>query len=645
MKKLSFIFLSVFILTFPVSVTLSEGFSILSSFFLLIHKIRNREKPNLPKEFYALLILYAVLFFTGVFQNSEIPLYKKLFRSEISYVWMLFPFWTAFELGNEFKKEIIRVSAVSFLILLLSGAVSVFTPFRLAVWFQNGFSVPSSARLQHFAGNILGLNTYLPVGLMNTHLTYGGLLGIFFSGVILYFLWSIFLFFRTKVSSGALLRVFSVLILTLIFLSVLFYNQSRSVWIGCVFSFLIFPFSSDFLRAQIRNLFQKRKFSVRKLFLFFFLFGILFSGGIYLLIQKNWMLQRALFEAGKKNTTENQRYFIYRPTMDLISKNFWTGTGSGAFRKFHEQASEKYILEYEQLWYEMYITPRGHAHHDILHIQSVGGIFASLFYILFWLLVFRRLLHFRNSISASFFSGFTVLFPAGFFQCYMQDAEVLLPFFVSAGMYCALTEKNIRDRIHRKELLYPLLTVISLIFLSVFLTFSRISDSPFEVYSRKIRETDPLTAEKVLSSLSGSRKEKISLDSAEKGFSIEGCLTHRYAVKNPAPRQEDYSIALEIEESSENPPVQVQVHAVERDSFDQDQLYRAHSKKDLKNYEFTLQKGRNLLRFEGLLSDTPSKQFPENIYFRDFHFRFVPLKKKEMDLPRFDFGRLCDVKE
>ncbi|HNI99083.1 MAG TPA: hypothetical protein PL169_23675, partial [Leptospiraceae bacterium] len=116
MKKLSFIFLSVFILTFPVSVTLSEGFSILSSFFLLIHKIRNREKPNLPKEFYALLILYAVLFFTGVFQNSEIPLYKKLFRSEISYVWMLFPFWTAFELGNEFKKEIIRVSAVSFLI-------------------------------------------------------------------------------------------------------------------------------------------------------------------------------------------------------------------------------------------------------------------------------------------------------------------------------------------------------------------------------------------------------------------------------------------------------------------------------------------------------------------------------------------------
>lgn len=645
MKKLSFIFLSVFILTFPVSVTLSEGFSILSSFFLLIHKIRNREKPNLPREFYVLLAMYSVLFLTGVFPNSEIPVFKKLFRSEISYVWMLFPFWTAFELGNEFKKQIIRVSIVSFLTLLISGAVSVFSSFRLAVWFQNGFKVPSSARLQHFAGNVLGLNTYLPVGLMNTHLTFGGLLGIFFTGIFLFSLYSIYFRFRKQGRAVFLLKTVSVFIIILVYLIVLFYNQSRSVWTGCIFSFLLILFSSKFLRMQIRRLSVRRKISFRKAFLFFLLAGFLFSGGSYLLIQKNWMLQRALYEAGKKNTTENQRYFIYRPTLDLISENFWTGTGAGAFRKFHERASEKYILDYEQLWYEMYITPRGHAHHDLLHIQSVGGIFASLFYILFWILIFRRLLCFRNSLSASFFSGFTVLFTAGFFQCYMQDAEVLLPFCVSAGMYCALTERNIRNEFHKKDILYPSLTVISLIFLSLLMTVRKVSDSPSEVYSRKIRDTDPLTAEKVLSSLSGSRREKISMEAAEKGFSIEGCLTHRYALKNPLPRREDYSIAAEIDESAENPPVQVYVRAVERDSFDQDQLYRAHSKKDLKTFVFSLQRGRNILRFSGLLSEIPSGQFPDNIYFRDFHFRFVPSGKGDMDLPRFDFGRLCDAKE
>lgn len=644
MKKLSFIFLSIFILTFPVSVTLSEGFSILSSFFLLSYKIQNRAKPNLPKELYVLIAMYTVLFFTGVFQNSEIPLFKKLFRSEISYVWMLFPFWTAFELADEYKKEIIRVSAVSFLIVIFSGFVSVFTDFRLAVWFQNGFRIPPSSRLQHFAGNILGLNTYLPVGLMNTHLTFGGLLGIFFTGVFLFSCYCVFIRFRKERMALFILKSASVFILFAVYLFVLFYNQSRSVWIGCTFSLLLIPFYSDFLKVLSGRLFLKNRISFQKTVLFSVLLTVLFSGAFFL-IQKNWMLQRALFEAGKKNTTENQRYFIYRPTLDLISGNFWTGTGSGAFRKSHEKASERYILNYEQLWYEMYITPRGHAHHDLLHIQSVGGVGASLFYILFWILIFRRLIFFKNRISASFFSGFTVLFTAGFFQCYMQDAEVLLPFYVFTGIYCALTERNIRREFLKNDILYPSLTVILLIFISLFFILKKTSDAPDAVYSRKIRDTDPVTAEKVLSSLSGSRTEKISADAAEKGFSIEGCLTHRYSRNNPAPRKEDYSVALDIDGDFDNPPLKVTVQVIERDSFDQDQLYRAHEKRVLKSFTFTLKKGRNILNFPGLLSELHSNQFPENVYFRDFHFRFVPARTKEMNLPRFDFGRLCDVKE
>lgn len=64
---------------------------------------------------------------------------------------------------------------ISATITILLGCISLFSEVRIGKFVANGFKYAPGDRLQHFSGSIGPIKLYLPIGMMNTHLTFGGL--------------------------------------------------------------------------------------------------------------------------------------------------------------------------------------------------------------------------------------------------------------------------------------------------------------------------------------------------------------------------------------------------------------------------------------------------------------------------------------
>lgn len=573
---------------------------------------------------------------------------------------MLPPFFYA--RSREHRTSMLLALKISCTLLLLSGLISIFTPFRLAKFITSGFSVIPGTRMQHFAGNILGVDTYLPVGLMNTHLTFGGLLGLFFPGVNVYIFYNFRRFnLLQKLGSLGFFGLYSL---------VLVYNQSRSIWAGIIFLSIIFFFR---FRQRIFN-----HLSYRKIFVILLLFSSLLavSGLIY---TKNWLIQRALKDSVHDNTTENQRYFIHKNSLEILKDRFIMGVGSGRFPEEHWLRSQEMISADEKLWYELYVTPRSHAHHDFIHFYAIGGIVTGVLFLFLWIYLAYRFHKNRSTYFGLSFVGVFILFVAGFFQCYLLDDEVALPFFAFCGLmlggkpnrkfkykkYILSRAKNrdtfateiisVSDEMFyrfkfmflnvkiRSDVFSFFSVMIPLVF-SIIWVVTLINKDTTNMYKRKIFSMDPVTSAKTYISLNP-KKNTITRKQAEDGVFVEGCLTHRFT--DPVSiRKTPFKIIAKIPEMAENPPTRIRVEAYERDTFDQDQLYKVHEFRKLnKEFRFDLKPGENPLIFDGLQSKTEATSLPNNIFFVDYKIfpEGYDASKPEVTFPGFDFGKLCDA--
>jgi hypothetical protein len=679
LSKLSVLFLSLFIVTFPVSVTISQTFAVLGSIFFILDA--GNKKKLIRKFTYPIFILgvvvYLTLFVSYIFHiNTYTSLSGGLLKGEISDIWFCIVFLSFGFLSRERENlnyfKIAYFFALAF--ILIFGIISMFTPFRLPSYILNNFQVPEGARAQHFAGDIFGVKTYLPNGLMNTHLTFGGLLGLFYPGLIAYYIY--------KFPDRREYKNIFYSIIIILFSILLFYNQSRSIWVGIIFATIIMmrkwnKFLLEFINRE------------RLIYLSITIFLILVVGIFF--IKNNWLLQRAFKESIEENTTENQRYFIFKNTLNIIKDNPFFGVGPGNFQKEHQKYSNDMVKEHPELLYELSITPRGHAHNDLLHLFSIGGIFSFIAYLLFWFMNIRFFLEAEDEKDSILFSGFLVFFPAGFFQCYFLDDEVALPFFAFLAIFCgrviSLTEvQNEKKRILRllqlrktkagaafqveaisikntldalnlwfreatgsenkekkkgiiKESL--LIILIPLIFCFVYIYFLT-SKNPDSVYKRKVKSTN---TENIIAFKKSMKGENVNLkvENTNIPVKIEGCLTHILKEKLE-PRGIPYSISFYLNEKPGNHPKKVKIDVISRDAFDQDKLYRAHSEEIIYQREFDLVKGKNIIIF-----DDPSINNPVNneiLLFRDFQVQFEPsdLSQSEMILPIIDLGTLCNVK-
>ena len=680
--QLSVSFLNLFIISFPLSVTLSQTFAILSIFFFLFGSFQSKNLLSILRNqtFVAAIAIYIALlpsFFLHLF-DYQVSIFTVPFKSELSDFWMCLLILPAFYhiRQSEYRISILRSIYISTFLTVLTGFISIFTPFRLAPYITAGFKVKDGVRLQHFAGDLWGRFTYLPIGLMNTHLTFGGLCGLAFPGLSVHLLMK---FKDWKVWKNFLLAIFLI-----IFAVVIFYNQSRSIWLGILFAFGLIGI----------KLIQNSKIKLVNWKYLILGFGILsivaaMSISIY---KKNWLLQRAFQEGLSDNTTENQRYFIYKNTLSLNREHWLMGVGPGRFDLVHKEKSNLMIKENEQLWYELFITPRQHAHHDLLHFYSIGGLLGLAALLHFWFYLFRLFLKNPLTSETVLFGGVLAIFIAGFFQCYFLDDEVTLPFFAMVGLFAGSLQKEdsrirglAESRIRKNKFstdsflvesislgssflylrrhlaignwsisfnrinFYSTLVLVIPIILSFSYILFKTRFEPMQVYKRKVTLNYPEDRALIFRALKGEQVLYPTNHTNEQDtIRIEGCLSHRFT--NPITIRKDlFQIIFLLSENSKNPPTEVKVKVIERDSFDQDQLYKVHKTKQIGGeYIFPIYPNqKSLLKFDdpdiyNLLID--SKQFPENIFFRDFEFTFSGFDRTQeyFDLPAIHFGKLCN---
>lgn len=670
-----------FLLSFPLTVTLSQACMILSTFFFLgdseVWKRENR------REIFGIVFLTGIGIYLSIFFMSFPARYgewasgdfwKDFSRGETSDFWMTLGIPLAIYHIKFATPRIPFFLVLGACLNLIAGMVSVFTPYRLAKFIQLGFTYPEGERLQHFAGGIWDVGTYLPLGLMMTHLTYGGLLGMLAPGVLFYVL------VRFRRENYSLKWGFFLLFLLLFNSFLLFYNQSRSIWVGI----LVLAFLALFYLG-VRVVLQ-RKITNKQILKVVVAILIVGSGFLYVgnkLYESNWLVRRAIQDSFVKKTTENQRYFILKNSFKLIEKNWLTGVGNNQFEKQHDRASHEMIRKHEWLWYELAITPRGHSHHDFLHFWAVGGVFAGFFFLMFWSLLWGKfwdVLHDKFSLAGEFRGnmgevflgvGVLVIFPAGFFQCYMLDDEVALPFYVLTGMFwgyaslkknsTGLSDTNIGNigsvekiSLSGRSFRKGFLTVGILLGMSILYWQFRTLPAPEDIHERKViwDRKD-----------SGDWKEGLlPIGSVH----LEGCLSHRYGNSRwglPIQvRNKPMKLSLRFPQYGRKKdvyPTRIKVQIFDRDSFDQDKLYRAHESSllsqkwiivekelNIRNKEYG-KKDRELLEvsFPESVITEESESFPGKVRFRDFRVEFFKdstANPREHIYPDVELGKLCD---
>ncbi|WP_133124559.1 O-antigen ligase family protein, partial [Leptospira ellisii] len=211
-------------------------------------------------------------------------------------------------------------------LLVATGCISLFTEVRLGKFVSNGFKYALGDRLQHFSGNVGPVKLYLPIGMMNTHLTYGGLLGLLLPGLILEWFgtWNrkkdAFFWFQT--------------VCVAIGLVVLLLNQSRSIWLGIFFLFLCcFLHGNRTLRKRLPSVSKRGKWTAVAILVLILLSSVF-------LLKDNWLIRRSVSQIFEIHNTENQRYYIYKNTLPIIRENPWFGVGGGNYMEFHRRRSE-----------------------------------------------------------------------------------------------------------------------------------------------------------------------------------------------------------------------------------------------------------------------------------------------------------------
>ncbi|WP_229267187.1 O-antigen ligase family protein [Leptospira sp. mild_001] len=515
LQTVSLISFGLFLFSFPLSVSISQIFgatTILSTYplFFLEKKLKQVwDKIQIP--FYTFLGIYILLFLFSIFQSeSYSPFFKKFLKqSESGDFWMLLIFPASFLIASIEKnhKTLRKFLFISATITILLGCISLFSEVRIGKFVANGFKYAPGDRLQHFSGSIGPIKLYLPIGMMNTHLTFGGLLGLFLPGLFIDWIQS----FQQKRSFVFGFKT----ILMLIGFIILFFNQSRSVWLGVIYVLLLLILS---LRKHLPKISLKTKMISGLILISVFLSTVYF-------FRNNWLIQRSISQIFQTHNTENQRYYIYKNTIPLLSKHWFIGIGGGNYKDFHWKESSNMIQKEEQLWYELYITPRGHAHNDLLHFIVTGGIFSGILFLLFWGRLFGSFFqndyNTQNGISILTI-GILSLFPAGFFQCYLLDDEVVLPFFAFCGIFLGSSlslPKVFFDKIRENNLQSIPKTLNNLRFNTIFRKLNLILDKFI------ISKIDMQDEEKENQNISHHDSQSLNLDKTETIFNLKQSQT------------------------------------------------------------------------------------------------------------------------
>ena len=130
--QLSVSFLNLFIISFPLSVTLSQTFAILSIFFFLFGSFQSKNLLSILRNqtFVAAIAIYIALlpsFFLHLF-DYQVSIFTVPFKSELSDFWMCLLILPAFYhiRQSEYRISILRSIYISTFLTVLTGFISIY---------------------------------------------------------------------------------------------------------------------------------------------------------------------------------------------------------------------------------------------------------------------------------------------------------------------------------------------------------------------------------------------------------------------------------------------------------------------------------------------------------------------------------------
>lgn len=629
--KISLVFLALFFILSPFSISLSQILAGTSLFFLFASAIQKRKLPHLSLPLAFWIGLYLSFLFIPFLENQSINWKKDIVKSEFGDVWMGFLLLHHSSLTPLEKKQMHRAVFLGAVFLVISGLISLFFHYRLAPFVMDGFRYVEGKRLPHLLAHVKGISLYLPIGFQSTHLTYGGLLALYLPSVWekTYRLWKHdairFLFWKTS--------LVSLLVSGLGFL-LLVWNQSRSIWIGFFFvGFLVL---------------QKRKGSLRNILPWLVAFVFFILAIFILFYHTNWIFQRAIDDVFAKRSLENQRIWIHKMNFSILKEHFLLGIGAGNYGEQFTNVAIPIVKEFPALYYDLFITPKSHAHFDFLHDVLMGGMFALCFYLGFLYFVTKQLDQTNGKFL--FFLGIFVIFVAGSFQCYLLDDEVLLPFM---GLLALLprkhnvvqTKKQIKHIAISKFLVWQSLGKVSFSFvflvlwlsLSVTTTYLWSRTEPEDLILHRSRTKDNFPSPLSQLSIGATKPVPLPPNTKEWYFKLSGCLDKEVNFRTKAVvRKKPIQLKLVWDsELKEHLPNSIRVEIRKRESFDQDKEYKVHGERVLKTISLPITGKDHLVTVD------PSDQFQEKPEFVDFGF-WYEWESNTPYLPRIQINGNCE---
>ncbi len=420
LHRIFLILLQLSIISCGLSISFSQLFLILSFVFYLIDT--NREKLSFTPVFKAGIALFGFYILSFLYRyyqlNFDSAYLKKIQTSELKDIFLFLAFVVVQNVKEEEIPKIRKAFWILFGILLVTGFFSTFTPIRFSRLINDLIKPSSTWKFTHHYGNIFGQGIYLPIGLMNTHLTFGGLLLLFTPLAV----FSFFLSAKDKIFSG---RTLVYLFILCIFGYVFLLNNARSAIIGAAVSVFFGFVDLTFIKKDFSFKFFLKLFLVPLIIAIILISAFAFSEPVQKTIQPI---------LGEEKHTDSGRTFIWSSTVPLIEKNFLFGVGPGRYNEEIEISRKQLSEKYKELLFFFEVTQRGHAHNDYLHIAAVSGIFALIAFLALSGAIYNQII--TSGLDAKnrvFFYGLLGFFFAGIFQCYFQDDEVVIVFWFLAG--------------------------------------------------------------------------------------------------------------------------------------------------------------------------------------------------------------------
>ncbi|HMY45798.1 MAG TPA: O-antigen ligase family protein [Leptospiraceae bacterium] len=384
---------AIFCASFSVSYTAS--FLGLSLFFRIVEW--RKPQGKIPPPFLAAILMYAWLLLDWCIHlyMGEANLHN-LVRGETGDVFLfLFGLHVYFLLDDDRHRIIILKGFTLFaIVIVISGALSVFSEQRLArAIYGKGFLATSITTPQHLFAVVRGIAIYRPIGFMNTRLTY--------AGILIMVIPFVFHFAREATGRKNQMGWIALLVLSL---AVLVANGTRSAQIGIAFALCVS--AAEFLFRTNRRLFFAAAIAATMLISLVYLYGD-FSG----------------------RQTDFQRPILWTGAGAIFENHPWIGTGPGGFASAILEWKKTFNLSHPMSWYYVESTPSGHAHSDLLHLSAIGGIPGCLFFLSIVALSVRTVASQKSEAILSR-SALIAFFAAGVAQCYFQDDEVVVIYWV-----------------------------------------------------------------------------------------------------------------------------------------------------------------------------------------------------------------------